>query len=291
MIAYLGTGLLGSAFVRALLARGLTVHVWNRSADKAHHLEQYGARVFNDPADAVRGAERVHVTLSDDSAVDDVLERARPGFGDGVIIVDHTTTSPVLTGERASRWTERGVAFLHAPVFMGPPNALNATGVMLGSGDQARFDALAPHLEKMTGKLIYLGPDPSRAAGIKLLGNHFIVVMVAGLMDTLALAKAFGIPQDEVTRLFDVFNPGAMVPARLARVRSADYANPSWNLAMARKDVRIMTEAAAAGDVALQALPGIAAMMEVWMARGHANDDWTVISTDALESSPGRWTT
>ena len=288
MIAYLGTGLLGSGFVRALLARGLTVHVWNRSPDKAHHLEQYGAHVFNDPAEAVRGAERVHLTLSEDSAVDDVLERARPGFADGVVIVDHTTTSPVLTAARAARWAGRGVAFLHAPVFMGPPNALAATGVMLASGDQARFDAVKPHLEAMTGKLVYLGPDPSRAAGIKLLGNHFIVVMVAGLMDTLALAKAFGIPQDEVTRLFDVFNPGAMVPARLARVRSADYANPSWNLAMARKDVRLMTEAAAAGDIALQALPGIAAMMEAWMARGHGADDWTVISTDALEGAAVR---
>lgn len=282
MIAYLGTGLLGSNFVRALLSRGETVHVWNRSPDKARALEKYGARAFDDPAEAVRGAERVHLTLSDDSAVDGVLERARAGFSDGVTIVDHTTTSPTLTAERATRWAERGVAFMHAPVFMGPPNALAATGVMLASGDRARFDALVPHLEKMTGKLVYLGADPARAAGIKLLGNHFLIVMGAGLIDTLALAKALAIPQDEVTNLFGFFNPGPMIPARLARIRSADYANPSWNLAMARKDVRLMTEAAHAGHVTLEALPGIAKAMDAWIAKGHAADDWTVISTDAL---------
>lgn len=282
MIAYLGTGLLGSNFVRALLSRGETVHVWNRSPDKAHALEQYGARAFDDPAEAVRGAERVHLTLSDDSAVDGVLERARAGFSDGVTIVDHTTTSPALTAERAKRWAKRGVAFMHAPVFMGPPNALAATGVMLASGDRTRFDSLAPHLEKMTGKLVYLGPDPARAAGIKLLGNHFLIVMGAGLIDTLALAKALEIPQDEVANLFGFFNPGPMIPARLARIRSADYANPSWNLAMARKDVRLMTEAAEAGHATLEALPGIAKAMDSWIAKGHAADDWTVISTDAL---------
>lgn len=282
MIAYLGTGLLGSNFVRALLSRGETVHVWNRSPDKARALEQYGARAFDDLAEAVRGAERVHLTLSDDSAVDGVLERARAGFSDGVTVVDHTTTSPALTAERAKRWAERGVAFMHAPVFMGPPNALAATGVMLASGDRTRFDSLAPHLEKMTGKLVYLGPDPARAAGIKLLGNHFLIVMGAGLIDTLALAKALEIPQDEVANLFGFFNPGPMIPARLARIRAADYANPSWNLAMARKDVRLMTEAAHAGHVTLDALPGIAKAMDAWIAKGHAADDWTVISTDAL---------
>ena len=49
-IAFFGTGLLGSGFVRALLRRGETVHVWNRSPEKAKALEEHGARVFEDPA-------------------------------------------------------------------------------------------------------------------------------------------------------------------------------------------------------------------------------------------------
>ncbi len=283
MISFLGTGLLGSSFVRALTTRGETVHVWNRSRDKTQALAQHGAIPFDDPADAVRGASRVHITLSEDTAVDDVLERARAGFANGAMVVDHTTTSPPLTGERVLRWDARGIAFLHAPVFMGPPNALAATGVMMASGNRARFDAFEPHLASMTGKLVYLGADPARAAAIKLLGNHFLVVMGAGLIDTLALAKSMGVPQDEVANLFEFFNPGTMIPARLARIRAADYDNPSWNLAMARKDVRLMTEAAKSGGATLDALPGIAAAMDAWVAKGHAADDWTVIGTDALE--------
>lgn len=283
MISFLGTGLLGSSFVRALIGRGETVHVWNRSPDKARALAQFGAIPFDNPADAVRGASHVHLTLSDDAAVDDVLEHARAGFANGAVVVDHTTTSPPLTAERVKRWDSRNVTFMHAPVFMGPPNALAATGVMMASGDRARFDAIEPHLAAMTGKLVYVGTDPSRAAAIKLLGNHFLVVMGAGLIDTLALAKSMGVPQDEVANLFEFFNPGTMIPARLARIRAADYANPSWNLAMARKDVRLMTEAAKAGGATLDALPGIAAAMDAWVAKGCAADDWTVIGTDALE--------
>lgn len=283
MIAYLGTGLLGSAFVRAMLARGETVHVWNRSGDKATALEQFGAQAFANAADAVRDADRVHLTLSDDAAVDGVLQQIRGVAPTGAPIVDHTTTAPGPTGERARRLAQEGISFLHAPVFMGPPNALAGTGVMLASGDRSHFEAVSPHLEKMTGKLVYLGADPSRAAAMKLLGNHFIIAVTTGLIDTLALAKAMNVPQDHVTELLSFFNPGAKAEVRLARVRAADYANPSWNLRMARKDVRLMQAEAASGNMPMVMLPAVAALMDEEIAKGRVADDWTVIASRVLE--------
>ncbi|MBK7579287.1 MAG: NAD(P)-dependent oxidoreductase [Myxococcales bacterium] len=282
MIAFFGMGLLGSNFVRALRRRGEVVNVYNRTHVRAQALEADGATAFEDPAEAARGATRVHLTLSDDAAVDEVLERARPGFSASVVLVDHTTTTATGTLARARRWTERGVAFQHAPVFMGPSNALEGSGLMLASGERARFDALAPELAKMTGKLTYLGPAEERAAGMKLIGNLFLISMTAGLADAFSLAKALGIPANEAGTLFDLFNPGAMVPARVARMLEGDFAHPSWELAMARKDARLMCEEAAQGGVPLAAIPAIAAEMDRWLERGHAKDDWTVIVKDAL---------
>jgi len=282
MIAFYGMGLLGSNFVRALRERGETVHVWNRTASRARALEADGAVAFDDPAEAARGATRVHVTLSDDDAVDDVLERARGGFDDGMVIVDHTTTSPTGAAERVRRWGERGIGFQHAPVFMGPKNAREGTGLMLASGDRARFDALEPELAKMTGKVVYLGPSPERAAAFKLLGNLFLLAMTTGVIDMLSLAKSMGIEPAEATALFDWFNPGASLPARAARILGADFHHPSWGLAMARKDARLMMEAAGRGDVALSVIPAIAQEMDRWIEKGHAHDDWTVMATNAL---------
>ncbi len=283
MIAFFGMGLLGSNFVRALRRRGTDVNVWNRNPARAKALEADGARAFDAPDAAARGAERVHVTLSDDAAVDDVLERARPGLSPGVVIVDHTTTSPAGTAARARRWAERGVAFQHAPVFMGPPNALEGTGIMLASGDRARFDALSPELSKMTGKLVYLGVAPERAAGFKLLGNLFLMSMTAGIADLLSLGQALGIAPADAAGLFDVFNPGASMEPRIKRILAGEHGQPSWELAMARKDARLMIEAATEGERKLAILPAIAAEMDRWIAKGHAHDDWTVIAKDALE--------
>jgi 3-hydroxyisobutyrate dehydrogenase len=282
MIAFYGMGLLGSNFVRALRDRGETVHVWSRTIAHARALQDVGAVAFDDPAEAARGAARVHVTVTDDEAVDDVLERARDGFGDGTVIVDHTTTSAAGAAERVKRWDGRGIGFQHAPVFMGPQNARDATGWMLASGDRARFDALEPELAKMTGTVVYLGPRPERAAAFKLMGNLFLEAMTAGVIDMLKLAKAMDVEARDAAALFDWFNPGATLPARVARVLEADFEHPSWGLDMARKDARLMMEAAGRGDVALTVIPAVAREMDRWIESGHGQHDWTVMARDAL---------
>src|SRR4051812_21961287 len=111
-IAFLGTGLLGGAFVEAALQRGDSVTVWNRTIDKARALERFGARVADSPADAVRGAARVHLVLKDDAVVETVIAALRPGLPPDAIIVDHTTTQPTLTAQRSQRLNGEGVRYL-----------------------------------------------------------------------------------------------------------------------------------------------------------------------------------
>ena len=282
MIAFYGMGLLGSNFVRALRRRGEEVQVWNRSHDKAAALAAEGARACADPAEAARGAARLHLTLPDDAVVDDVLERARPGLGEGVVIVDHSTTSAAGAVARVARWRERGVTFVHAPVFMGPGNARDATGLMLVSGARADVDPLRPVLAPMTGKLIDLGERVDAAAAFKLLGNLFLMCMTTGLAEMLALAKALDVTSADAASLFDHFNPGTSIPARIKRMVDGSFADPSWELVMARKDARLILEAAAAAGVPLAVVPAIAARMDEVIAEGHGHDDWTVLAKDAV---------
>jgi len=89
MKAFLGMGLLGSNFVRAMLQQGETVQVWNRTSSKARALEQYGAKAFDNVAEAVHGADIIHITLKDDATVDEVLEKASAGLLAGATIIDH----------------------------------------------------------------------------------------------------------------------------------------------------------------------------------------------------------
>lgn len=280
--AFIGMGLLGSNFVKAMTQRGMAVQVWNRTAAKALALEQHGAKAFPDVVQAVQGADRIHVTLKDDASVDEVLEQASAGFEPGVIIIDHTTTSKEGAIRRTAYWKEKGFAYQHAPVFMGPANALAGTGYMLVSGDEQVLEQLAPELSAMTGKLINLGPEVGKAAATKLVGNTFLVCFAFGLRETLGVGKALGVSPNEIGQLFQSWNPGAQVLDRLGRMTSADLSQPSWELSMARKDTQIFLDVAQQNDLHLALLPSIAGVMDAWIEKGFGNHDWTIVGKDFL---------
>jgi 3-hydroxyisobutyrate dehydrogenase len=174
MITYIGTGLLGSNFVKALLKKGEKINVWNRTHAKAKALEAFGAQSFESLTEAVKNAERLHLTLRDDQSVDEILEKAQAGFKPGLIIIDHTTTSTQGAARRSAYWKQQGYQYLHAPVFMGPPNALDSTGYMLVSGDQELIKKVEPVLSLMTGKLLNYG--------CKIAGQRVFTVSHFGLV-------------------------------------------------------------------------------------------------------------
>jgi 3-hydroxyisobutyrate dehydrogenase len=274
-IAFLGTGLMGTGFVRRMLSQGHQVTVWNRSADKAQALEAHGARACASAAEAVSGVDRVHLMVADDAVVDAILEPIVDAIPAAAWIVDHTTTATTPTAERAKRWAARGRRFVHAPVFMGPANCVDGTGVMLLSGDKARCDAATPMLAPMTGKVVYLGPEPDRAASFKLFGNLTLIGIAGVLGDVCRLAHAVGISPADAMGLFASFNPGAMLPARATKIASGPYDQVSFEVAMARKDVRLMIEEAKRHGVDLAVMPAVAALQDQAIARGEGQLDST----------------
>lgn len=282
MKAFLGMGHLGSNFVKAMLSKGEQVQVWNRTAAKAKALEADGARAFDSVEDAVSGADTIHLTLRDDDAVNEVLAMAKNGLKPGAVIIDHTTTSVAGAVARTKEWADEGYIYVHAPVFMGPQNALESTGNMLLSGDQEIIARLTGDLSKWTGKVFNFGTEVGKAAGMKLIGNLFLIALTGGFSDMLSLAKAMSISVDDIFMLFESWNPGALAPARLKKMTSGNFDQPSWELTMARKDAGLMMNEAKLGGTNLVALPAIAAEMDRWIEKGHGSEDWTVIGKDGL---------
>ena len=273
-IAFLGTGLLGSAFVEAAQQRGDQVTIWNRTLDKARKLEYFVARVASTAAEAVRGAERVHLVLKDDASVEEVIAALRPGLAPDTIIVDHTTTLPKRTAERATRLNAEGVRYLHCPVFIGPAAARKSQGIIMASGSKALFEAVKPGLEKQAAQVEYLGERPDIAATYKLFGNAFIIGIVGLTSDVFAIARGGGVEPLDALKLLDFWNPAAIIKGRGRTMAAQDF-TPSFELVMARKDLALMLETAAGQDLAM--LPGLASRMDAAIAEGFGDRDMSVI--------------
>ena len=278
-IAWYGSGLMGSGFVEALCKRGESVTVWNRTFAKAKSLESFGAHAFEDPCEALRGAQRIHFMLNDDASVDAMLDTIIDAIEPGTIVVDHTTVAPHPTIARFARMRERGIAFVHAPVFMGPAAARDAAGMMMVAGSQADYDRVRADLEKMTGHLWFVGERSEKAAALKLAGNEMLFFIAAGLADAFATAGGAGLSARETLELFEHFKPTAAIELRGKMMADGDFV-PRFELTMARKDARLMTETAAAGGLTLHALPAIVARMDSLIAAGHGSDDLAILGID-----------
>ena len=277
-IAFLGTGMIGGGMVEAMLGRGERVTVWNRTRAKAEALAKKGATIAETPADAVKDADRVHLALSEDAAVDDVMSKCVDALPNGVPVIDHTTASPAGTAARAKRIPE----FLHAPVFMSPQGASVSRGMMLVAGPKARFERVKTALEPMATDVWWLGERADLAAAFKLFGNAIILTLVGGLADVYAMSSKLGIDPATIQALFQRFQTNATLTVRGAKMAVGDY-SPSFELSMARKDIRLMIESAPGATLAV--LPAIAARMDALSEQGHAGDDVGVL---AIESVPPR---
>jgi 3-hydroxyisobutyrate dehydrogenase-like beta-hydroxyacid dehydrogenase len=264
--------MIGGGMAQRWLSAEKSVRVWNRSPDKTEPYVALGATAFATPAAAVAGSARVHLALSDDDAVDAILDELcdQDALARDAIVIDHTTTSTLGTRDRAARLRARGVRFLHGPVFMSPAMCVEGKGLMLLSGPADLRAAVTPHLAEMTGQVVDLGDRPDAAAAYKLFGNAMILTLAAGVSDVFAIARANGIAPADALSLFSKFSPTVMNP-RSVKMAHGEFTPASFALTMARKDVRLMIESA--GAETLGVLPAVLARMDELIAGGWGDAD------------------
>jgi 3-hydroxyisobutyrate dehydrogenase-like beta-hydroxyacid dehydrogenase len=265
--------------VRRFLKGGAQVTVWNRTAAKAHALEADGAGVASSPAAAAADADRVHIVVQDDAAVDGLIDQIAPALKQGAIVVDHSTTLPEATAKRSERMRAQGIRFLHAPVFMSPQMATDGMGLILVSGPAREFEEIRADLARMTGEVWYVGERPDVAAAYKLFGNCMLFAISAGLADVIAMARANAIDPLEGLGLFSKFLAGNIIAARGPRMARGEVTPASFAVAMARKDVGLMMTAAKGEP--LVALPGVAKRMDEVIAAGGGDLDLAALGSSA----------
>ncbi|MEZ4399390.1 MAG: NAD(P)-dependent oxidoreductase [Kofleriaceae bacterium] len=274
-IAFLGTGLLGSGFVRHLLATTGQVTVWNRTPGKLARLVDAGARAASSVSEAVATADRVHLCVRDDDAVDQLLDQVLAAAPAAAVVIDHTTTSATGSRARARRLAAAGRGFLHAPVFMSPAAAATAKGITLCAGPAEVYARVDAALAAMAGEVWYVGDDHGRAAALKLCGNAMLITIAAGMADALAVGRSAGLAGADVLEVMRRLKPGGAIEVRGARMAAGDF-TASFELAMARKDLGLMVDEVGAAPLA--ALAAIAARADQLIATGHGADDLGVLA-------------
>jgi len=285
-IAFLGIGKMGFEMATRLRAAGHEIRVWNRTHDKAVAWARNGGTACDTAKEAATGAVEVHLMLADDKAVEAALfgdQGALQGLQSGRLIVDHSTVSVAGTKERSVRITKGGWRFLQAPVLAGPPAVREGQGLMLVGGAREIYQADEAILHQIIERHWWVGEGAETAAAFKLMANEMLVCIVESLAEYFAIGKANGIDPKHALKLFDLFDPAGTIKLRGPRMAEGDY-TPTFALAMAHKDVRLMIEAA--GDAAtVPVLKTISEKMSRLNDRGFRDLDLSALAADIIPPS------
>ncbi|MET8365196.1 MULTISPECIES: NAD(P)-dependent oxidoreductase [unclassified Micromonospora] len=230
-IALLGTGTMGTAIGRRLLATGHRLTVWNRTSERTVPLVDAGARVAGSPAEAVRDADVVITMLTDAVAVRHTLvdSGAALALRPGTPVIEMSTIGPRAVAELATL-LPAGVPLVDAPVAGSAGAAETGQLVVLAGGEKTIVDRVAPLLETL-GTVRRCG-DSGRGAALKLVLNTALITAVTAVADALAVADAVGV--DRRTAI-DALGTGPLGGA-IARATTTDAA---FAAALAAKDARL----------------------------------------------------
>jgi 3-hydroxyisobutyrate dehydrogenase len=183
---------MGAAMARNLLSAGYEVQAWNRTVEKAQPLADDGARICEDTAQAVKGADLVITILSDAAAVLDSVDSALGSIRDDAIWLQMSTIGEEGTERCMKLAASRGIAFIDAPVLGTKQPAEQGKLVVLASGDDALRERVQPIFDVVGQRTIWVGAAGS-GTKLKVATNSWILAVVEGGAETLALAQGLGI--------------------------------------------------------------------------------------------------
>jgi 3-hydroxyisobutyrate dehydrogenase-like beta-hydroxyacid dehydrogenase len=190
-VAFLGLGVMGHPMAGHLQRAGHRVTVYNRTPAKAARwVDEYGGSSAPTPRAAAAGADVVCTCVGNDDDLRAVVvgaDGAYAGMKAGAVLVDHTTASAAVARELAAVATERGLAFLDAPVSGGNVGAMNGTLTIMCGGEATAFEAARPVIGAYAKAVTLLGPS-----GAGQLAKMVNQIAIAGLLQALAEAIAFG---------------------------------------------------------------------------------------------------
>ncbi|MEA2436523.1 MAG: 3-hydroxyisobutyrate dehydrogenase [Thermoleophilaceae bacterium] len=276
IVAVLGTGTMGAPMARNLVGAGLDVRVWNRSIEKAQAVD--GAQVCESASEAAEGADFVLTILADGEAVEETVQGV--DFGEAVWL--QMSTVGIEATERLMKLSD--APFVDAPVVGTKQPAEKGELTILASGPRDARERAKPVFDAVGARTIELG-EAGEGTRLKLVINSWLVILVEGLAETIAFAEAIGIDPE---RFLETIEGGPVGPAYAqlkGKMMVAREFDPSFSLALARKDARLVLEAAERHGFDAALVEVVAGKMDEAIAAGHGDED---MAATFLASADGR---
>jgi putative dehydrogenase len=231
-VGVVGLGAMGSAIASRLAAAGVTVIGYDRSSAAWSRLAGAGVDRASDLEALSRACPVILTVVDSDASLAEIV---------GIIRAHRRELAAAAAGS--------GITFLDAPVSGGRERALRGELSIMGSGDLAAWQALAPVIELLAARLFYLG-SVGNAEGAKLVNNLLTSINLLGVAEGVALAEHLGLDLSELSPVI-MASSGASrrFEETLARVLAGDdMSGTRAGLKVLDKDLSLALDSAPDGQ-------------------------------------------
>ena len=272
-IGFIGIGLMGLPMSKNLVKAGYNLTVFNRSKNKAEPLKEFGAKISNTLKDAVDGSDIVITMLTDDTAVDAVMNNTDflENLKSGSIVIDMSSVKPTTATKHGNNLKLKNINYLDAPVSGGTIGAEEASLAIMVGGEQNIFDDAIDILKKM-GNPTLVGPIGSGQVS-KLATQIIVGLTIGAVAEAVTLCEKAGAdPNKMIKALSGGWADSKVLQTHGKRMINKDF-TPKGRTSVHLKDMNNILECANNYNTHLPISNLVKEMYKSLVDNGHGETD------------------
>ena len=264
---------MGLPMSKNILKAGYNLTAFNRLKNKAEPLKEFGAKISNTLKDAVDGSDIVITMLTDDTAVDEVMNNDdfTKSLKSGAIVIDMSSVKPTTATKHGNNLKLKNINYLDAPVSGGTIGAEEASLAIMVGGEQNIFDDAFDILKKM-GNPTLVGPIGS--GQVSKLANQIIVGLTIGAVaEAVTLCEKAGAdPNKMIKALSGGWADSKVLQTHGKRMINKDF-TPKGRTSVHLKDMNNILECANNYNTHLPISNLVKEMYKSLVENGHGETD------------------
>jgi 2-hydroxy-3-oxopropionate reductase len=278
-VGFVGLGIMGKPMAKNLMEAGYELVLYNRTLEKAEELAEDGAEVAANPREVAENSDIVVTMLPDSPDVRNVVageDGVLEGIKEGVLLVDMSTISPVVTEELAAAVKEKGASMLDAPVSGGDVGAIEGTLSIMVGGSEEDFKRAKPLFDVMGNTVTHVGP--TGAGQVTKAANQVVVALtIEAVSEALVLGSKGGVAPEKI---LDVLS-GGLAGNKVMEVKREKFLShefdPGFRSELHHKDLGIALAAGREYGVVLPVTAIVDQMLLAMKKKGWGGEDHSAL--------------
>ena len=272
-ISFIGIGLMGLPMAKNILKAGYSLKVFNRTQNKAEPLKEFGAEIVSSIDDVVKESDVVITMLTDDGAINDVMESSNflENLKSGTTVIDMSSIKPTTAVKHGDNLKSKNINYLDAPVSGGTIGAEEASLAIMVGGEQSVFNEVNDILKTM-GNPTLVGPVGS--GQVSKLANQIIVGLTIGAVaEAVTLCEKAGAdPKKMIKALSGGWADSKILQTHGKRMIDKDF-SPKGKTYTHLKDMNNILECANSYNTHLPISNLVKEMYKTLVENGHGETD------------------